>query len=89
MPSRLIWRRPWRNGWRHSLCLQPSHPGQGREHVRLHRGGLDGGAIGGLVLMLTTFDLDDYVYRPLRAGARGFRFKDTELPRNCSRRSAP
>ncbi|MBW1596515.1 response regulator transcription factor [Streptomyces sp. JJ38] len=29
------------------------------------------------ILILTTFDLDDYVYRALRAGASGFMLKDT------------
>jgi DNA-binding NarL/FixJ family response regulator len=32
------------------------------------------------VLILTTFDLDEYVYAALRAGASGFMLKDT-LPR--------
>jgi DNA-binding NarL/FixJ family response regulator len=33
------------------------------------------------VLVLTTFDLDEYVYRALRAGASGFLLKDTPPPR--------
>jgi DNA-binding NarL/FixJ family response regulator len=32
------------------------------------------------VLVVTTFDLDEYVYRALRAGASGFLLKDTDPP---------
>ena len=39
------------------------------------------------VLILTTFDLDEYVFEALRAGASGFLLKDTP-PEDCSRRCA-
>jgi DNA-binding NarL/FixJ family response regulator len=46
----------------------------GLEATRLITGGdRDGGP---RVVMLTTFDLDDYVYEALRAGASGFLLKD-------------
>ena len=38
---------------------------------------LDGRTDGPRVLILTTFDLDEYVYEALRAGASGFLLKDT------------
>jgi DNA-binding NarL/FixJ family response regulator len=46
----------------------------GLEATRLITG--DGTAAGPRVVMLTTFDLDDYVYEALRAGASGFLLKD-------------
>ena len=36
------------------------------------------GATGTRVLILTTFDLDEYVYSALRAGASGFLLKSTQ-----------
>ena len=38
----------------------------------------DPGLAGTAVLVLTTFDLDEYVYRALRGGAAGFLLKDAE-----------
>jgi DNA-binding NarL/FixJ family response regulator len=37
----------------------------------------DGGLVGTRVIILTTFDLDEYVHEALRAGASGFLLKDT------------
>ena len=48
----------------------------GIEATRQLVGGADGGEAP-RVLMLTTFDLDEYVYEALRAGASGFLLKDT------------
>jgi DNA-binding NarL/FixJ family response regulator len=39
--------------------------------------GASGAAAGARVLILTTFDLDDYVYKALQAGASGFLLKDS------------
>jgi DNA-binding NarL/FixJ family response regulator len=41
-------------------------------------GDIVGAGLASKVLILTTFDLDDYVYAGLRAGASGFLLKDTQ-----------
>jgi DNA-binding NarL/FixJ family response regulator len=48
----------------------------GLEATRQLVGGQAGGDAAPKVLILTTFDLDEYVYQALRAGASGFLLKD-------------
>ncbi|MEU9304139.1 response regulator transcription factor [Streptomyces sp. NPDC048269] len=47
------------------------------ERIVAARGDDDGGSDGPKVLVLTTFDSDEYVFRALRVGASGFLVKDT------------
>jgi DNA-binding NarL/FixJ family response regulator len=49
----------------------------GTDGIAATRRLIDNPAFTGRVLMLTTFDLDEYVYGALRAGASGFLLKDT------------
>jgi DNA-binding NarL/FixJ family response regulator len=49
----------------------------GRDGIEATRDIIAGG-LPSKVLILTTFDLDDYVYAGLRAGASGFLLKDTQ-----------
>ncbi len=49
----------------------------GRDGIEATRD-ITGAGLPSKVLILTTFDLDDYVYAGLRAGASGFLLKDTQ-----------
>jgi DNA-binding NarL/FixJ family response regulator len=70
------------------IC-QESHPNVVLMDVRMPRmDGIDAtrqlagpGMAGPRVLILTTFDLDEYVYDALRAGASGFLLKDCTAER--------
>src|SRR5881398_3627091 len=50
--------------------------GDGLEAIEATRRLLENGAMQSKVVMLTTFDMDEYVYDALRAGASGFLLKD-------------
>ena len=65
--TRLITRGPRPRRWLALCCSGPATP---------HSAG-SGPATPPKVVMLTTFDLDDYVYEALRAGASGFLLKDS------------
>lgn len=51
--------------------------------------GLMAGAQAPKVLILTTFDIDEYVYEAMRAGAAGFLLKDTPPRRRSPKASGP
>ena len=70
------------------LIGEPSAPADAHGNARAGRGTADSGAAdaGGAawapkVLILTTFDLDEYVFDALRAGASGFLLKDATAER--------
>ena len=68
-----------RAGFRMILDAEPDIEvvGEAADGLEATRRLLDGRDEGPRILILTTFDLDEYVYEALRAGASGFLLKDT------------
>src|SRR5215218_188612 len=70
-----------RAGFRMILDAEPDvevvgEAASGSEAIEEVRRLLADGGVGSKVVMLTTFDMDEYVYEALRAGASGFLLKD-------------
>jgi DNA-binding NarL/FixJ family response regulator len=74
-------RMPEMDGIEATRQLVGGAPGGTSDGVRGAPGGTPDGVKAPKVLILTTFDLDEYVYDALRAGASGFLLKDATAER--------